>query len=154
VRVEQAGQGEQVLIVTNQTPFYAESGGQVGDTGMISGDNGLQAVVEDTSKQLGRLHVHHARIESGAVAVGDPVKLRIDGTRRGSIRASHSATHLLHAALRERLGTHVAQKGSLVAPDRLRFDVSHPNAMSPASSPGRGRRQRAGPRQHAGHRRA
>jgi alanyl-tRNA synthetase len=131
-RVNAAGQGDDVLIVTNQTPFYAESGGQVGDTGEISSDNGLRAMVADTSKQLGRLHVHHARIESGTIAVGDPVKLRIDGDRRSSIRANHSATHLLHAALRERLGRHVAQKGSLVAPDRLRFDVSHPSAMSPA----------------------
>jgi len=131
-RVERAEAGDEVMIVTNQTPFYAESGGQVGDTGEISGENGLRAVVSDTSKQLGRLHVHHARLESGAVAVGDAVKLRIDVARRSNIRANHSATHLLHAALRERLGTHVTQKGSLVAPDRLRFDVSHPSAMSPA----------------------
>ncbi|HEX8443616.1 MAG TPA: alanine--tRNA ligase [Allosphingosinicella sp.] len=130
-RVDEAGQGDDVLIVTNQTPFYAESGGQLGDTGEISNENGLRAVVSDTSKQLGRLHVHHARIESGAVAIGDPVKLRIDSGRRSGIRANHSATHLLHAALRERLGKHVAQKGSLVAPDRLRFDVSHSSAMSP-----------------------
>jgi alanyl-tRNA synthetase len=120
------------MIVVNQTPFYAESGGQVGDTGEITGDNGLRAVVTDTSKQIGRLHVHHARLESGEVAVGDPVRLRIDTARRAGIRANHSATHLLHAALRERLGNHVAQKGSLVAPDRLRFDVSHPSAMGPA----------------------
>jgi alanyl-tRNA synthetase len=131
-RVETAGQGDAVLIVTNQTPFYAESGGQVGDTGELSGENGLRAIVEDTSKQLGRLHVHHVRIETGRIAVGDPVKLRIDTRRRAGIRANHSATHLLHAALRERLGDHVAQKGSLVAPDRLRFDVSHPSAMSQA----------------------
>jgi alanyl-tRNA synthetase len=131
-RVETAGAGEEVLILTNQTPFYAESGGQVGDTGDISGDSGLRAVVADTSKQLGRLHVHHARVESGALKVGDPVKLRVESGRRSAIRANHSATHLLHAALRERLGKHVAQKGSLVAPDRLRFDVSHPSAMSAA----------------------
>jgi alanyl-tRNA synthetase len=131
-RVDRAAAGEEVLIVTNQTPFYAESGGQVGDTGTIGGDIGLRAIVSDTSKQLGRLHVHHARIESGEIAVGEPVKLRIDNARRASIRANHSATHLLHAALRERLGKHVAQKGSLVAPDRLRFDVSHPSAMAPA----------------------
>jgi alanyl-tRNA synthetase len=131
-RVDRAGAGEEVMILTNQTPFYAESGGQVGDTGEISSDNGLRAIVADTSKQLGRLHVHHARVESGEIQVGDPVKLRVEGGRRSAIRANHSATHLLHAALRERLGTHVAQKGSLVAPDRLRFDVSHPNAMSAA----------------------
>jgi alanyl-tRNA synthetase len=131
-RAAEAGEGEAVLVVTNQTPFYAESGGQVGDTGEIAGDAGLRARVTDTSKQLGRLHVHHAVVEAGRVAVGDPVKLRIDGGRRSAIRANHSATHLLHAALRERLGKHVAQKGSLVAPDRLRFDVSHPSAMSAA----------------------
>jgi alanyl-tRNA synthetase len=131
-RVDRAAAGEEVLIVTNQTPFYAESGGQVGDTGTIGSDNGLHAIVADTSKQLGRLHVHHARIESGEIAVSDTVKLRIDNARRAAIRANHSATHLLHAALRERLGKHVAQKGSLVAPDRLRFDVSHPSAMGPA----------------------
>jgi alanyl-tRNA synthetase len=131
-RVEQAGQGDEILVVTNQTPFYAESGGQVGDTGEISNDNGLRAVIYDTSKQLGRLHVHHARIEEGTLKVGDPIKLRIDRARRADIRGNHSATHLLHAALRERLGRHVAQKGSLVAPDRLRFDVSHPSAMSAA----------------------
>jgi alanyl-tRNA synthetase len=131
-RVERAAAGDEVLIVTNQTPFYAESGGQVGDSGIISNDNGLRAAVADTSKQLGRLHVHHGRIDSGGLAVGDPVKLRIDNGRRSAIRANHSATHLLHAALRERLGKHVAQKGSLVAPDRLRFDVSHPSAMAPA----------------------
>ena len=131
-RVDHAAAGDVVMIVTNQTPFYAESGGQVGDAGELSGDKDLRAVVTDTSKQLGRLHVHHARVERGELAVGDPVKLRVDHARRAPIRANHSATHLLHAALRERLGTHVAQKGSLVAPERLRFDVSHPSAMSPA----------------------
>ena len=131
-RVDRAATGDEVLVVTNQTPFYAESGGQVGDTGELSADNGLRAVVIDTSKQLARLYVHHARIDAGEIAVGDPVRLRVDHARRAAIRANHSATHLLHAALRDRLGTHVAQKGSLVAPDRLRFDVSHPNAVSPA----------------------
>ncbi|HEX8388133.1 MAG TPA: alanine--tRNA ligase [Sphingomonas sp.] len=131
-RVTQAAAGDEAMIVVNQTPFYAESGGQVGDTGELSGDNRLRAQVTDTSKQLGRLHVHHARVEAGAVKVGDPVRLRIDRARRAAIRANHSATHLLHAALRERLGKHVAQKGSLVAPQRLRFDVSHPTAMSAA----------------------
>jgi alanyl-tRNA synthetase len=129
-RVDRAASGDAVMIVTNQTPFYAESGGQVGDAGELSGDKDLRAVVTDTSKQLGRLHVHHARIEQGEVAVGDPVRLRVDHVRRAAIRGNHSATHLLHAALRDRLGTHVAQKGSLVAPERLRFDVSHPSAMS------------------------
>jgi alanyl-tRNA synthetase len=131
-RVDRAGAGDEAMVVTNQTPFYAESGGQVGDTGDLSTDNGLRAVVTDTSKQLGRLYVHHVRIDRGEVAVGDAVRLRVDHTRRAAIRGNHSATHLLHAALRDRLGTHVAQKGSLVASDRLRFDVSHPSAMSPA----------------------
>jgi alanyl-tRNA synthetase len=130
VRVDRAGPGDSVEVVVNQTPFYAESGGQVGDAGTIASDGGLAATVTDTSKQLGRLFVHHTRIDAGQLAVGDAVKLRIDVARRARIRANHSATHLLHEALRQRLGTHVAQKGSLVAPDRLRFDVSHPVAMS------------------------
>ena len=129
-RVETAAAGEAVDIVVNQTPFYGESGGQVGDAGTITGDDGLSATVTDTSKQLGRVFVHHATIDSGGIAVGDAVKLSIDVARRARIRANHSATHLLHEALRTRLGKHVAQKGSLVAPDRLRFDVSHPVAMT------------------------
>src|SRR5690606_725031 len=129
VRVDRAGQGDDVVILTNQTPFYGESGGQMGDAGIISAD-GLSAVVSDTSKPLGRLHAHQAVIERGEIAVGDTVKLSIDVERRDSIRANHSATHLLHAALRNRLGGHVTQKGSLVAPDRLRFDFSHPSALS------------------------
>jgi alanyl-tRNA synthetase len=132
VRVERAGEGEQVGVIVNQTPFYGESGGQVGDAGTVSNDNGLRAEVADTSKQLGKLWVHQATVRAGEVKVGDTVKLAIDIARRGAIRANHSATHLLHEALRQRLGTHVAQKGSLVAPERLRFDVSHPSAMSPA----------------------
>ena len=128
VRVERA-EGSEVLVVVNQTPFYAESGGQVGDSGSLTGE-GLRATVVETSKQLGKLFVHRVALEEGALAVGDIVKLAIDIGRRGRIRANHSATHLLHEALRQRLGTHVAQKGSLVAPDRLRFDVSHPVAMS------------------------
>jgi alanyl-tRNA synthetase len=130
-RVERAEAGAEASIIVNQTPFYAESGGQVGDTGTVASDH-CNAQVTDTTKVLGRLHVHHVRIDDGAIAVGDTVKLRVDRERRASIRANHSATHLLHAALRERLGKHVAQKGSLVAPDRLRFDVSHPSAMGPA----------------------
>jgi alanyl-tRNA synthetase len=130
-RVESAGAGEQVDVIVNQTPFYGESGGQVGDAGTIAGD-GLSAEVRDTSKQLGKLWVHHATVQTGEIKVGDPVRLAIDLTRRAAIRANHSATHLLHEALRQRLGTHVAQKGSLVAADRLRFDVSHPTAMSAA----------------------
>jgi alanyl-tRNA synthetase len=131
-RVDSAVAGDAVAIVVNQTPFYGESGGQVGDTGLISTDNGLAATVADTSKQIGRVFVHHATVDAGEIRVGDSVKLRIDVARRSRIRANHSATHLLHEALRQRLGTHVAQKGSLVAPERLRFDVSHPVAMTAA----------------------
>ena len=131
-RVDQAGAGEQVDVIVNQTPFYGESGGQVGDAGTLSSEAGLAATVTDTSKQLGKLFVHHARVEAGAIKVGDTVRLAIDVARRDAIRANHSATHLLHEALRTRLGRHVAQKGSLVAPDRLRFDVSHSTAMAPA----------------------
>ena len=118
------------VIVTNQTPFYGESGGQMGDAGLITSDGGLRAVVDDTTKPLGRLHAHQAKIESGALSVGDSVNLIIDAARRHRIRANHSATHLLHAALRNRLGTHVTQKGSLVAPDRLRFDFSNNSALT------------------------
>ncbi|MEN2784952.1 alanine--tRNA ligase [Sphingomonas qilianensis] len=131
-RVEQAAAGDTVSIVVNQTPFYGESGGQVGDTGTISNDEGLRAQVTETSKQLGRIFVHHAIVDAGGVKVGDTVKLEIDVARRDQIRANHSATHLLHEALRQRLGLHVAQKGSLVAPDRLRFDFSQPTSIDPA----------------------
>ncbi|WP_394727542.1 alanine--tRNA ligase [Altererythrobacter sp. GH1-8] len=129
--VSSAAQGEDVLIVTNQTPFYGESGGQTGDRGLITSPSGLSARVSDTSKPLGRLHVHAATIEAGALAVGDVVHLDVDVGRRDRIRANHSATHLVHAALRNRLGAHVTQKGSLVADDRLRFDFSHPKPLEP-----------------------
>ncbi|RYD92789.1 MAG: alanine--tRNA ligase, partial [Sphingomonadales bacterium] len=127
-RVDKAGAGDEVTILTNQTPFYGESGGQMGDAGTISNDK-FAATVDDTSKPLGRIHAHHARVDSGELAVGDTVKLAVDAVRRDQIRANHSATHLLHAALRNRLGGHVSQKGSLVAADRLRFDFSHPSAL-------------------------
>lgn len=130
VRVDKAAAGDAVTILTNQTPFYGESGGQMGDAGTIANDK-LRAIVDDTSKPLGRLHAHHAKIETGEIAVGDTVHLAVDAARRDAIRANHSATHLLHAALRKRLGGHVTQKGSLVAPDRLRFDFSHPSALTP-----------------------
>jgi alanyl-tRNA synthetase len=129
-RVESASVGEDVVILTNQTPFYAESGGQAGDSGTIKSESGLVARVSDTTKPLGRLHAHRATIENGKLSVGDAVQLVIDGERRARIRANHSATHLLHAALRHRLGGHVTQKGSLVAEDRLRFDFSQPRALS------------------------
>jgi alanyl-tRNA synthetase len=131
-RVESAGAGDKVTILTNQTPFYGESGGQIGDTGKISSDKGLEADVEDTSKPLGKLHAHQAAIRAGTVAPGDAVHLSVDAERRAKVRANHSATHLLHAALRHRLGGHVTQKGSLVAPDHFRFDFSHPKPMTRA----------------------
>jgi alanyl-tRNA synthetase len=102
----------------------------MGDAGRIRGDGGLEADVSDTSKPLGRLHAHQTQIVSGLVKVGDAVRLEVDADRRSRIRANHSATHLLHAALRHRLGEHVTQKGSLVAADRFRFDFSHPKPMS------------------------
>jgi alanyl-tRNA synthetase len=122
---DHAGPGTNVAILLNQTPFYAESGGQVGDTGTLTGPGGLRIEVTDTQKKLGDLFVHIGRVESGDARVGEPVAADVDHGRRGRIRAHHSATHLLHEALRRKLGTHVAQKGSLNAPDRLRFDVSH-----------------------------
>jgi len=127
-RVETARAGEDALIVVNQTPFYGESGGQIGDTGAIAGKDG-KATVADTQKKAGDVHVHYARVESGSLKVGEQVTLTVDGARRQALRNHHSATHLLHEALRRRLGTHVTQKGSLVAPDRLRFDFSHPKAL-------------------------
>ncbi|WP_265570840.1 alanine--tRNA ligase [Sphingomicrobium nitratireducens] len=130
VRVEVAGEGDEVVFVLNQTPFYGESGGQVGDAGKLSALSGFEAVVTDTSKPLGRLHALHATVSKGTVKVGDTLHQDVDADRRDRTRANHSATHLLHAALRNRLGDHVTQKGSLVAPDRLRFDFSHPNALT------------------------
>ncbi|MCB2057762.1 MAG: alanine--tRNA ligase, partial [Novosphingobium sp.] len=129
--VDSASADDAVAVIVNQTPFYGESGGQMGDAGTITGAGGLRLTVADTSKPLGKLHAHHARIAEGAIKVGDMVRLDIDSVRRDAIRSNHSATHLLHAALRGRLGAHVTQKGSLVAPDRLRFDFSHPAALSP-----------------------
>ncbi|BBD97870.1 alanine--tRNA ligase [Sphingobium amiense] len=131
-RVESAAAGDEVVIITNQTPFYGESGGQMGDAGTITTQAGFAARVEDTAKPLGRLHAHRAKVDAGSVKVGDTVNLAIDVDRRDRIRANHSATHLLHAALRKELGAHVTQKGSLVAADRLRFDFSHPEALTPA----------------------
>jgi alanyl-tRNA synthetase len=127
--VQRAEAGE-VMVVTNQTPFYGEAGGQIGDTGTIRRGPALVRV-SDTQKKLGDLHVHVGTLEGGALDVGDTVELRIDGERRARLRRAHSATHLLHAALRRHLGSHVTQKGSLVAPDRLRFDFSHPKPVTP-----------------------
>ncbi len=128
--VDQVSAGDNVTVLTNQTPFYGESGGQAGDAGTIITLDGVKAVVSDTSKPLGRLHAHQAKLESGTLKVGDSILLTVDAERRDRIRANHSATHLLHAALRGHLGGHVTQKGSLVAEDRLRFDFSHPKALS------------------------
>ena len=128
--VESAAAGDEVVVITNQTPFYGESGGQTGDAGRIANSEGLSLTVLDTAKPLGRLHAHHARVEAGTISVGDTVHLEVDVERRDAIRANHSATHLLHAALRNRLGGHVTQKGSLVAADRLRFDFSQPTALT------------------------
>ena len=129
--VGSAAAGDDVTVIVNQTPFYGESGGQTGDAGAITGADGLKLAVSDTAKPLGRLHAHNAKVEAGSIKVGDVVKLDIDVERRDAIRANHSATHLLHAALRNRLGGHVTQKGSLVAADRLRFDFSQPTALTP-----------------------
>ncbi len=129
-RVDRAETDTDVAIVCNQTPFYAESGGQAGDAGHMTGSGDLVIAVTDTQKKLGDLHVHVGRVVSGTVTVGADVVLAVDSLRRTETRANHSATHLLHAALRHQLGDHVTQKGSLVAKDRLRFDISHPKPMS------------------------
>jgi alanyl-tRNA synthetase len=128
--VPELKKGESGSVVMNQTPFYAESGGQVGDTGEMRRE-GVRLVVSDTQKKAGDLFAHLVKVEQGVVKVGDPLLMDVDHARRGAIRQNHSATHLLHEALRQVLGDHVAQKGSLVAPDRLRFDFSHPKPMSP-----------------------
>ncbi|MBX7531785.1 alanine--tRNA ligase [Qipengyuania sp. 1XM1-15A] len=127
--VDSASQGDDVIVLTNQTPFYGESGGQTGDAGRIWTPEGLEIAVSTTNKPLGRLHTHIAKVEKGSIKVGDAVHLEIDAGRRDRIRANHSATHLVHAALRNRLGEHVTQKGSLVSDDRFRFDFSHPKPL-------------------------
>ncbi|GJD90791.1 Alanine--tRNA ligase [Methylobacterium hispanicum] len=129
--VEALEAGASGLMLANQTPFYAESGGQVGDTGLVAGP-GLRARVTATEKKLGDLFVHHVTVEEGTLARDGAVELKVDHARRRAIRANHSATHLLHEALRQVLGDHVAQKGSLVAPERLRFDISHPKPIEAA----------------------
>ena len=127
--VARLGPGDEGAVVVNQTPFYGESGGQVGDTGVILGD-GLRFRVTDTQKEGEGLFVHHGVVEAGEIRPGIAVEMVVDRARRSAIRANHSATHLLHEALREVLGDHVAQKGSLVSADRLRFDFSHPKPIS------------------------
>ena len=122
--------GEAGAVVMNQTPFYAESGGQVGDTGMMTGE-GVRFRVTDTQKKAGDLFVHLGTVEQGTLKPATALQLDVDRARRSSIRANHSATHLLHEALRQVLGDHIAQRGSLVAPDRLRFDFVHPKPITP-----------------------
>jgi alanyl-tRNA synthetase len=122
--------GDAVEIVTNQTPFYGESGGQAGDTGHIHSAK-AKGQVTDTQKWLGALHVHSVRVTEGSFLPGDAVDLKVDAERRRATRANHSATHLLHAALKRVLGNHVSQKGSLVTAERLRFDFSHPKPVTP-----------------------
>ncbi len=128
--VEEVEAGQAVELLVNQTPFYGESGGQMGDSGVLFSADGGEMAVEDTQKKLGDLHVHIGKVTAGRLKLGEALELRVDSARRSALRANHSATHLLHEALRRRLGEHVTQKGSLVAPDRLRFDISHPRALS------------------------
>ena len=127
-RHETASKGQMISIVVNQTPFYAEAGGQVGDTGRLTTDTG-RARITDTRKQAG-VFVHQAQVEDGQITPGQGARLAVDPARRANIRANHSGTHLMHEALRRALGDHVAQRGSLNAPDRLRFDFSHGGALS------------------------
>ena len=128
--VKKLSANEEGAIITNQTPFYGESGGQLGDTGTISVGEFVFDVA-DTQKQLGDLFIHYGTLKNGEIKINDIVEMKIDEKRRGNLKAYHSATHLLHESLRRTLGKHVMQKGSLVAPDRLRFDFSH---MKPITS--------------------
>ncbi len=129
-RVADAKSGTDVEIIVNQTPFYAESGGQVGDTGLMTTSSGAKIKITDTQKEADTVWVHHGHVESGPIKTGDVIVMQVDGERRARIRGNHSATHLLHEALRRKLGTHVTQKGSLVASDRLRFDFSQPTPIA------------------------
>ncbi len=128
--VESLKAGESGVIVLNQTPFYGESGGQVGDTGLMTGD-GVRVRITDTQKKAGDLFAHIGTVEQGTLKLGSALQLDVDHSRRSAIRANHSATHILHEALRQVLGDHIAQRGSLVSPDRLRFDFVHPKPISP-----------------------
>jgi alanyl-tRNA synthetase len=130
-QVDTLGEGEDGALVLNQTPFYGESGGQVGDRGIIGTPEGAAFTVTSTQKKLGDLFVHLGTLTSGALKIGDAVELEVDHRYRSGTRMHHSATHLLHEALRQTLGKHVAQKGSLVEPNRLRFDFSHPKGVGP-----------------------
>jgi len=128
--VNSAEKGQEVAIIVNQTPFYGEAGGQMGDTGRFQTPAGACVEITDTQRKLGDLFVHSGKVTAGHITVGDTVEMHVDSERRTRLRANHSATHLLHQALRRRLGEHVTQKGSLVAPDRLRFDFSQPKPLS------------------------
>ena len=128
--VARAPEGTEVAVIANQTPFYGQSGGQEGDAGMIAVAGGAEISVRDTKKKLGDLHVHYGTMTKGEVRTGDVAELRVDNSVRTKLRVNHSATHLLHAAMRDELGDHVTQKGSLVAADRLRFDISHPKPVT------------------------
>lgn len=127
---EEAKEGDEVMIIVNQTPFYGESGGQVGDAGLFKTAEGTECVIIDTKKPLGKIHAHIAKVKKGTLKVGDAVEMHVDHDRRTAIRANHSATHLLHEAMQQVLGDHVSQKGSLQDDGRTRFDISHPKAIS------------------------
>ena len=128
--VQEASNGSAVEFVTNQTPFYAEAGGQLGDKGVAFSEGSAEVIVEDTQRRLGALIVHMGQVTKGVMRVGDTLKMNVDLKHRASLRANHSATHLLHEVLRRQLGNHVTQKGSLVAPDYLRFDFSHQKPLA------------------------
>jgi alanyl-tRNA synthetase len=129
--VDRAGPGEEVAFACDRTPFYGEAGGQIGDTGRAESKSGARIRIVDTIKPGGETVIHVGEVESGSLAVGEDLSLEVDEERRDRVRANHSATHLLHLALKQVLGQHVAQKGSLVAPDRLRFDYAHSRALEP-----------------------
>jgi alanyl-tRNA synthetase len=129
--VPRAESGDEIEVVTEATPFYGEAGGQIGDLGTIRTAGGARVVVVDTQKPLAGLVVHRGKLEGGSLAVGDSVELEVDVPRRERIRKNHSATHLLHWALRQVVGSHAQQKGSLVGPDRLRFDFTHQKPLTP-----------------------
>jgi len=129
-RVDGLKESEEGIIITNQTPFYAEAGGQVGDTGIMLTAQSDAFKIHDVQKMANKLLVHYVKCTRGSTGVRDSLKMEVDKSRRTAIRANHSATHLLHAALRQRLGDHITQKGSLVDADRLRFDISHPKALT------------------------
>lgn len=128
-RVDEATRGDEVMVITNQSPFYGESGGQMGDVGTLVGSSGSMKI-SDTQKKLGDLHVHIGGVHAGTITVGDEVGLSVNHAHRSATRANHSATHLLHEALRRELGDHVTQKGSMVSSERLRFDISHTKAVA------------------------